>query len=103
MQRPRSDKLEAAQSLQILHETLRRFMAVVVASAFWKYLMFIFSMQTSSGHGKERCRRTSYLARGPSVTWFSFKWWALEGLVGERQGIAQKGVRVIWAEKLQLK
>ena len=33
-QRPWSDKLETAQSLQILHEILRRFMAVVVSSAF---------------------------------------------------------------------
>ena len=33
MQRPRSDKLETAQSLQNMHEILRRFVAVVVSSA----------------------------------------------------------------------
>ena len=38
MQRPRSDKLETAQLLQILRRILRRFMAVVVSSAFWKSL-----------------------------------------------------------------
>ena len=39
MQRPRSDKLETAQLLQILHKILCRFMAVVVSSAFWKSLI----------------------------------------------------------------
>ena len=34
MQRPRSDKLETAQLLQILRKILRRFMAVVLSSAF---------------------------------------------------------------------
>ena len=34
MQRPRSDKLETAQLLQNLCKMLRRFMAVVVSSAF---------------------------------------------------------------------
>ena len=38
MQRPRSDKLETAQLLQILRKILCRFMAVVVSSAFWKSL-----------------------------------------------------------------
>ena len=38
MQRPRSDKLETAQLLQILRKVLRRFMAVFVSSAFCKSL-----------------------------------------------------------------
>ena len=38
MQRPRSDKLETAQSLQLLYEILRRFMAVVISSASRKSL-----------------------------------------------------------------
>ena len=38
MQRPRSDKVEAAQLLQILRKILCRFMAVVVSSAFCKSL-----------------------------------------------------------------
>ena len=40
MQRPRSDKFETAQLLQILHKILCRFMAVVVSSAFWKSLRY---------------------------------------------------------------
>ena len=39
MQRPRSDKFETAQLLQILRKILCRFMAVVVSSAFWKSLI----------------------------------------------------------------
>ena len=39
MQRPRSEKLETAQLLQNVHEILRRFMAVVVSSAFRKSLI----------------------------------------------------------------
>ena len=38
MQRPRGDKFETAQLLQILRKILCRFMAVVVSSAFWKSL-----------------------------------------------------------------
>ena len=38
MQRPRSDKFETAQLLQILRKILCCFMAVVVSSAFWKSL-----------------------------------------------------------------
>ena len=40
MQRPRSDKFETAQLLQILHKILCRVMAVVVSSAFWKSLIW---------------------------------------------------------------
>ena len=39
MQRPRSDKFETAQLLQISCKILCRFMAVVVSSAFWKSLI----------------------------------------------------------------
>ena len=39
MQRPWGDKLETAQSLQKVHEILRRFMAVVVSGAFRKSLI----------------------------------------------------------------
>ena len=44
MQRPRSDKFETAQLLQILRKILCRFMAVVVSSAFWKSLMHLNSL-----------------------------------------------------------
>ena len=38
MQRPRNDKLETAQLRENLRQILRRFVAVVVSSAFWKSL-----------------------------------------------------------------
>ena len=49
-QRPRSDKLETAQLLHILRQILRRFMVVVVSSAFWKSLSkWLFPKSASSG------------------------------------------------------
>ena len=49
MQRPRSDKFETAQLLQILRKILCRFMAVVVSSAFWKSLKILKNYRRGIG------------------------------------------------------
>ena len=65
-QRPWSDKLETAQSLQNVHEILRCFMAVVVStwSAFWK------SLGNGSHESNLRIdsRESTHLTSAPSVT-----------------------------------
>ena len=53
MQRPRSDKFETAQLLQILRKILCRFMAVVVSSAFWKSLRPRTSARMTPGRPRD--------------------------------------------------
>ena len=66
MQRPRSDTLEPAQLLQILRKILRRFMAVVVSSAFWKSESLL---KACLGCGARPCHLTTFWSMQREPTW----------------------------------
>ena len=66
MQRPWNDKLETAQSLQNVHEILRRFMAVVISSAFRKSLMKVCVDRASKLYMREHRKKAKRRSDEPS-------------------------------------